>query len=191
MLIVIILNRKRPVWQWKRQTVYDKVLIYYTTFSIIKSITTSNYKMGEGGDSNSVFLGLRFSLFNVSLTITASCTFLIQNLPHFKFIVLQQKFIWGFHCSMETWHWEGNSCSASPQIPSIWLNKCQESTTGSILNQMNPVYTLPTYFCKIQFHIILTSMLRSFKRSLSFRLSYQSFVCISLLYISSSMIKSL
>jgi hypothetical protein len=61
MVMVTILNRKGPVLQGRKQTVHDIVFIYYTIFCITKSITTSKYKIGEGGDPNSVFLDFRFS----------------------------------------------------------------------------------------------------------------------------------
>jgi hypothetical protein len=34
----------------------------------------------------------------------------------------------------------------------------QELVTGAILSQMSPVHTFPTYFRKIHFNIILSSM---------------------------------
>jgi hypothetical protein len=49
-----------------------------------------------------------------------------------------------------------------------------------ILSQMNPVHATPSYSSKIRFNIVLLSTSRSFKWSLSFRLSHQNPTCIYL-----------
>jgi len=54
------------------------------------------------------------------------------------------------------------------------------------LSQINPVHIVPSYFCKGQFNIIHSSMSGFSMRSLSFSLTEQIPVCISLLRISAT-----
>jgi hypothetical protein len=81
--------------------------------------------------------------------------------------------------------WEANSWSASYEIPHLLWNQkvhCRVHKIPpptSILSHMNQIRTLQPYFPKISFNIVLSSTPRSFKWSLSFRLSSQNFVRIS------------
>ena len=53
--------------------------------------------------------------------------------------------------------WEANTLHAS-HIPSILWNTCTpKAHNDSTQNQMNPVHTLPSYFCKINFDITFPS----------------------------------
>jgi len=52
-------------------------------------------------------------------------------------------------------------------------------SSDPILNQMNPVHILTTYLPKLHLNIKVSSMSRSSKWSLPFRLSDPKFVCIS------------
>jgi len=87
--------------------------------------------------------------------------------------------------SMEQSPWKANSRSASQEIPSILCNQKVHFHVHRSLpliptfNQMNLVHTIISCFFKIHSNIILQSKRRSFKWSVSFRFSYQKFLCIS------------
>jgi hypothetical protein len=74
---------------------------------------------------------------------------------------------------------ESDSYSATQEIPSILWNPMFHHrlhnipSTDCAVNSISPVTTLTFYFCKIQFNIILPSMLKSPKWSLPFRFSDQ------------------
>jgi len=84
--------------------------------------------------------------------------------------------------------WEANSHSASQEILHLlWNLKVHYCVHNSlplfpILSQMHSVHTLPPYFPKIYFTIILPSTPRSSKWTVPFKFSYQIFVCISGLF---------
>jgi len=77
---------------------------------------------------------------------------------------------------------EANSCSVSQEILSLLRNgKVHYRVRKSpppvpILNQIHPVHTLPSYFSRINFNIILPSTPRSSKWSLHL-FSNQNFAC--------------
>jgi hypothetical protein len=81
--------------------------------------------------------------------------------------------------------WGANSHSASQEIPRLLWNPkvhCYVHKNPSLvllLNQMNPVHTLPPKLPKANSNIILQSTRRSFEWSLLFRFSNRNFVCIS------------
>jgi hypothetical protein len=83
--------------------------------------------------------------------------------------------------------WEANSSAAghknSPnfmETEGSLLCSQESATCPYILNQVNPVHSLPSRFFKIQCKIIFSSAPRSSKWSHSFRFSHQTSVCISL-----------
>jgi hypothetical protein len=81
--------------------------------------------------------------------------------------------------------WEANICLASQEFPQLLWNPkiyyhVQKSLSSvPILCQMNLIHTSKSYVPKIHFNIVLSSMPRSSKWSLPFRLSNQNFVRIS------------
>jgi len=82
--------------------------------------------------------------------------------------------------------WEGNNSSTVQEIPYIlWKLKspltCNTAcyTSLSWARQIKSVHTLPSYFLKIRFNIILTSTPRSSNWSHSFSFPSQKYVCIS------------
>jgi len=80
--------------------------------------------------------------------------------------------------------WEGNSCSASHEIPLVLRNKkvhyCVHKSLPliPILSQLNLVSRFATYFIMNHSGTILIYTSRSSERSLPFRFSDQNFVCI-------------
>jgi hypothetical protein len=69
--------------------------------------------------------------------------------------------------------WETNSCSASQEIPRLlWNLKVhyrvhKNPSLVPILSQMNPVHNLIFIYFKIHFHIVVSFVPRSSKRSLT------------------------
>jgi hypothetical protein len=94
--------------------------------------------------------------------------------------------------------WEVDSHSASQCFLLLWNLKVhyrvhKSSPPVHILSQMKPMHSLPPYFLKINFNIILSSTPKSSECSISFRIFNKKFVLISHLAhvcISSSLISS-
>jgi hypothetical protein len=82
---------------------------------------------------------------------------------------------------------EANSISASQEIPRILWNpkvhylRHNRPPRISTLSQINPVHSIPFYFFKIHFNIILQFTLRYSKWPLLVQVSYQNAIRISLL----------
>jgi hypothetical protein len=83
--------------------------------------------------------------------------------------------------------WEAANFSATQELPrTLWNPKVHYRVHKSpplvhILNQIDPVHTIPSYLTKIQFNIFHSSTFRSSYLSLSFWLPHQYPICIPLL----------
>ena len=83
--------------------------------------------------------------------------------------------------------WGDNNSTASQEIPcTFWNQKVhyhghKSTPTVDILSQINSIHTIPSYFFKIHFNIILPSMPRYSKWPLCFNFPHKNLVRISLL----------
>jgi hypothetical protein len=83
--------------------------------------------------------------------------------------------------------WDDGISTSSQEIPcTLWnpkIHYCGHKSTSlvTILSQINSIHTIPSYFFKIHFNIILPSLTRYSKWPLCFRFPHKYLVSISLL----------